>query len=296
MTDVELLAAFEACTLPMDAWNHRAHVRVASIYASRHNLAEAVCRMRSSIQAYNASRNTPDALDRGYHETMTVAFMRLVFAANQLTGPHESSVEFCEAHPELLDRTVLRTFYSKERILTWQAKADFAEPDLAPLPVCESPETGQSPAAGESPESSESGHRLDAAPTADEVAFLDAELDRFNSTQTARDDFKPLNLVVRDDNGAVIAGLKSQTGWDWLYVQVLWVHEERRGSGLGSQLLQAAEAEAQQRGCIGSCLTSYTFQAPEFYARHGYSTFGQIDDYPVGQAMFFFSKRFYAES
>jgi|GEM_PF-2991753 hypothetical protein len=60
--------------------------------------------------------------------------MRLVYAANRLTGPHESSAEFCAAHPELLDKLLLRRFYSRERIMTLQAKAEFVEPDLTPLP------------------------------------------------------------------------------------------------------------------------------------------------------------------
>ena len=90
----------------------------------------------------------------------------------------------------------------------------------------------------------------------------------------------------------MIAGLKAVTGWDWLYVQTLWVHEEHRGDGLGMRLLQRAEAEARQRGCIGSCLSSFSFQAPEFYRRHGYESFGEIADYPPGQTMLFMSKRF----
>lgn len=282
MNDAELLAAFEGCSLPDELWDHRAHVRVASMYSSRFSLQEANDRMRSGIKAYQRARKITDALERGYHETLTLAFMQLVYVAVRQTGPHASSLEFCEAHPELLDKRILRRFYSKEQITTWQAKAEFVEPDLAPLPEVE-------PMPPVAPGS------IDTAPTADEMAFLDAELDRFNSAQTGRDDFKPLNLVLRGDDGVVIAGLKSITGWDWLYIQVLWVREDHRGSGLGSELMQTAELEARQRGCIGSCLTSYSFQAPEFYERHGYERFGRIDDYPVGKTMVFLSKRFSPE-
>lgn len=279
LNDAELLAAFEECSLPDELWDHRAHVRVASMYVSRHSLDEAVERMRSGIKAYQRARNVADGLEQGYHETLTVAFMRLVHAANQQTGPHERSSEFCEAHPELLDKRILRQFYSKEQITTWKAKAEFVESDLAPLPLVE-------------PTTVSVEQTIDASPTVDEVSFLDAELDRFNSQQTGRDDFRPLHLVVRDSDGTVVAGLKSITGWDWLYIQVLWVREDQRRNGHGSQLIHAAEAEARQRGCLGSCLSSYSFQAPEFYERHGYRRFGQIDDYPAGQSMFFFSKRF----
>ena len=133
---------------------------------------------------------------------------------------------------------------------------------------------------------------IDNDPTEAEVKWLDGQLVTFNKDHAGRYDFKPLNLVVRDDSSSIVAGLKATTGWDWLYVDVLWVHEKHRRTGLGSQLLQRAERESAGRGCIGACLTSYSFQAPEFYVRLGYSAFGQIDDYPVGSTMFFLSKRF----
>jgi hypothetical protein len=134
LTDVELQAAFESCTLPRAAWNHRAHVRMAFVYASRQPLASALAQMRQGIQAYNASQQVPEALDRGYHETMTVAFMRLVHDGLTRNGPFPDSESFCDRHPELLDRFVLRKFYSRKRIVTLEAKQRFVEPDLAELP------------------------------------------------------------------------------------------------------------------------------------------------------------------
>jgi ribosomal protein S18 acetylase RimI-like enzyme len=132
---------------------------------------------------------------------------------------------------------------------------------------------------------------IDDAPSLAEVKSLDDQLGLFNALQVGRDDFTPLNLVIRQ-NGNVIAGLKSVPGWDWLYVQILWVHEDHRRIGLGSRLLQEAERKARERGCVGSCLSSFTFQSPEFYERHGYHTFGRIDNYPSDNSLFFMSKRF----
>ena len=133
---------------------------------------------------------------------------------------------------------------------------------------------------------------IDFSPTKAELEFLDEQLDLFNAEQTGRDDFESVNLVKRAKDGAILAGLKGVTGWDWLYIQQLWVHEDQRRSGIGSELMKAAEKIGKERGCIGSCLTSYTFQAPEFYERHEYTTFGQIADYPMGQNMHFMSKLF----
>ena len=135
----------------------------------------------------------------------------------------------------------------------------------------------------------ESTKPIDDSPAKEEMTWLEGQLEVFNARQVGRDDFVPLNLVIRDGDGSIIAGLKALTGWDWLYIQVLWVHDAHRRSGLGNRLLQRAEDEATQRGCIGSCLSSYSFQAPEFYERYGYSAFGQIEGYPAGHTMFFLS-------
>jgi uncharacterized damage-inducible protein DinB/GNAT superfamily N-acetyltransferase len=133
---------------------------------------------------------------------------------------------------------------------------------------------------------------VDSSPTPEELDFLDVRLGQFNAEQTGRDDFRPLDLVLRGDDRLVVAGLRSVTGWDWLHVRVLWVHESRRRQGLGSTLLEAAEAEARRRGCIGACLSSFNFQAPGFYERHGYTAFGRVEDYPPGHTLHFLSKRF----
>lgn len=135
MSDVEFLASFERCTLPTVQWTHRAHVRVAYLYASRLDLSWALEQMRASVKRYNKATNTPEAINRGYHETITQAFVRLVFVANEQTGPHRSSSDFCDAHPELLNKFALAKFYTRERLMTWAAKAQFVSPDIAPLPL-----------------------------------------------------------------------------------------------------------------------------------------------------------------
>lgn len=135
MNDADFLTAFKDCSLPFEQWTHRAHVRVAYLFAATHDLASAVDQMREKIKAYNKATETLEAIDRGYHETITQAFMRLVFAANAQTGPHGSSDDFCDSHPELLSKQTLLIYYSRGHIMTMDAKAGFIEPDLRPLPI-----------------------------------------------------------------------------------------------------------------------------------------------------------------
>lgn len=131
--DISLLAVFEDRSLPLEQWNHRAHVRVAFLYLSRFERDEAIARLRSGIKAYNAAHGVEDGPESGYHETTTQAFMRLIHHAIRECKPFRDSHQFCEAHPQLLDRRVLLRYYTRDRIMMPEAKITFVEPDIAPL-------------------------------------------------------------------------------------------------------------------------------------------------------------------
>src|SRR5882757_4417970 len=111
MDDAELLRQFEDLSLPFEQWTHRAHVRVAFCYLKHHPFPEALNRVRSGIKAYNAANKVPESATSGYNETTTVAFLHLVHATMRAYGPAmptETSNEFCQTHPQLLNKQVLR--------------------------------------------------------------------------------------------------------------------------------------------------------------------------------------------
>jgi GNAT superfamily N-acetyltransferase len=110
---------------------------------------------------------------------------------------------------------------------------------------------------------------------------LGKELTDFNMQATGVDDQRGLSVQVRDADGDLVAGL---TGWTWgtcAGIELVWVRADQRRSGLGGQLLAAAEAEARSRGCAQVLVSSFTFQAPEFYARKGYVEFARSEGIPT---------------
>jgi len=54
--------------------------------------------------------------------------------------------------------------------------------------------------------------------------------------------------------------------------------------------LKAAEDEGRRRGCRAAVLYTISFQAPEFYARHGWRVFGEIPCEPPGTRRVFMTK------
>jgi len=135
--DATLLEQFGSCELPRDAWCHRLHIRVAYLFIRRYDSTEALRRLRAGIQAYNRVVGVTETLTSGYHETLTAAWFSLVSASVKGLPAGLDSNAFCAMHPELLDKGLIRKFYSRERIVSQQAKREFVEPDLAVLPPVE---------------------------------------------------------------------------------------------------------------------------------------------------------------
>jgi GNAT superfamily N-acetyltransferase len=116
------------------------------------------------------------------------------------------------------------------------------------------------------------------------VQRLMDEIAVFNVEATGIDDALEFLKTRVGADGELIAGIY---GWTWggtCWLEVLWVRAAARGRGLGSEMLAAAESEARIRRCTQLALTTHTFQAPDFYLRHGFAVVGRLPDYPHGHA------------
>jgi GNAT superfamily N-acetyltransferase len=111
--------------------------------------------------------------------------------------------------------------------------------------------------------------------------ILEDGLSGYNESKAGRSDWRELAITVRDpDTGAPVGGLLGRTSMGLLFVDLFYLPEHQRGTGVGSTLLRMAEEEAISRGCRAATLLTINFQAPEFYARHGWEEFGRIQSAP----------------
>ena len=129
---------------------------------------------------------------------------------------------------------------------------------------------------------------IDEAPSREDRKTLERGIDDFNErTVPGRD--RRFAILLRDAEGALAGGLDGVIGWEWLFVDNLWVSDALQRQGHGRDLLARGERYALEHGCHSVWLE--TFQALGFYEKQGYTVFGTLPDYPAGQTRYFLKKR-----
>lgn len=128
MTDDELIRCFEVAETPPGGFHHREHVRVAWWYVRRAPLLAAIERFRTGVLRLAAAQGAAGK----YHETMTIAFMLLVYERTA-GAADESWDQFAERNPDLLawNPSILDRYYRAETLASDRARAMFVCPDRA---------------------------------------------------------------------------------------------------------------------------------------------------------------------
>ncbi|TFF13997.1 N-acetyltransferase [Pseudomonas sp. BCA14] len=128
-------------------------------------------------------------------------------------------------------------------------------------------------------------------PNPDAESILGHGLAAFNEDVTGLNDRLPLTVLLKcPDTRQTLGGITGKTSLGMAFLDLFHLPEALRGSGLGSRLLQVFEGEARRRGCAHAVLYTLSFQAPEFYEKHGWLRFGEIPCEPLGSSRVFLSK------
>jgi hypothetical protein len=133
----DLGTRFEACAIPKAEWTHAAHLVVGLWHVHRYGAEDALVRLRSGIRRLNESHGGVNSATDGYHETITAAYVHLLAQYRDRCSADQS---LSERASQLLDsplagKHALFTFYSREPLMSAIARAEWVEPDIAPIDV-----------------------------------------------------------------------------------------------------------------------------------------------------------------
>jgi CDP-diacylglycerol--glycerol-3-phosphate 3-phosphatidyltransferase len=130
LSDEEFLSAFHSCQLKTSEFRHADHLRLAWLHLKRQPFDQALSSIREGIQRF-ADHHGATGL---YHETITQAWLRL------LATHHEATfTEFLAANSDVLNKTLLERYWSRDLLESREAREQWVEPDRQPLPVNTSP-------------------------------------------------------------------------------------------------------------------------------------------------------------
>ena len=127
---------FLARALPKEEWTHEAHLATTSWLLLKRPDIDVDAELPDLIRRYNESVGGVNSDTEGYHETITRAFLAGVRLFLSEADPDESLHELVN---ELLLSPMGRRdwplrFYSRDRLLSVEARRNFVRPDIAALP------------------------------------------------------------------------------------------------------------------------------------------------------------------
>jgi len=125
-----------ACTLPRTEWTHAAHFAAALWLMRYRPELGAAETMPGLIRAYNESVGRVNDDSGGYHQTITLASLRAARGVLEAYPPEMPVYRIVNAlmWSNLADPNWLLEYWSRERLMSVEARRSWVEPDLKSLP------------------------------------------------------------------------------------------------------------------------------------------------------------------
>ena len=125
-----------AKTLPRTEWTHAAHFAAALWLMRYRPELDAAQIMPSLIRVYNESVGRVNDETGGYHETITLASLRAARGVFNAYPPDMPVYRIVNAlmSTNLANPNWLLEYWSRERLMSVEARREWVEPDLKSLP------------------------------------------------------------------------------------------------------------------------------------------------------------------
>ena len=102
--------------------------------------------------------------------------------------------------------------------------------------------------------------------------------------------FEEYSFAAENDEGEIIGVITGRAYYNEVHIGDLIIDEKYRRLKLGSKLVKAVEEAYSNRGYEKITLTTFGFQAPEFYKKLGYSLEFVREDKDPKLSKYFYSK------
>lgn len=122
----------------------------------------------------------------------------------------------------------------------------------------------------------------------EEKEYIHNKLIEYNAKYIT--DYEDISFCYKNESNEIVGGIAGSRDNECITIDYFWIDEEFRGKGIGSKLLEKLELIAKEKKSKVINLSTFDFQAPEFYKKQGYELFGKLDNCINGHSQYFFRK------
>lgn len=99
--------------------------------------------------------------------------------------------------------------------------------------------------------------------------IIDKEFNKYAEKNGVVCNYTPFNFVAKE-NDEIIGVITGHSYYQEVHIGDLIIYEEHRNKHIGSKLVKTVEDYFKDKGFENMNLTTYGFQAPEFYKKCGF--------------------------
>ena len=120
--------------------------------------------------------------------------------------------------------------------------------------------------------------------------FINIEFSAYGEKNEVELNYDEFNFVAENEDGKIIGVITGRAYYNEVHIGDLIIDEKYRRLRLGSELVKKVEEEYSGKGYEKITLTTFGFQAPEFYKKLGYSLEFVREDKEPKLSKYFYSK------
>jgi len=132
-------------------------------------------------------------------------------------------------------------------------------------------------------------------PSADDIQVLNDGIMEQAKQKKGMEQLAFFGFFIRDNEGKIVGGCSGDNMYGAIYVGSLWVSEELRGKGYGTQLMREAEKLARESKCHFIAVNTFDWEALDFYKRLGFYVEFERKGYDKNSTFYFLRKDFNME-
>ncbi len=100
--------------------------------------------------------------------------------------------------------------------------------------------------------------------------FIDNSFNKFATKNNVACNYTPFNFIAKEDN-KIVGVITGNSYYKEIHISDIIVLEEYRNKHIGTKLVRTVENHFKNKDFENINLSTYAFQAPEFYKKLGYT-------------------------